>query len=212
VLDAMGVIYRVGNDNRDLLCPFVQEKGGIGDVSRILALYHEASLGQISSAELWQGVGLGPGIEDEYLHRYELNDGVMDFLEAVGSQGHEVWCLSNDISEWSKKLRTSLGLDKYICGFVISGNVHARKPDQAIFDRLLERMTVDPHDATFVDDQLINLDTAAALGFRTILFLPGGRYSADERHIVATGFADILRWLETDSSSTTLSCRIDSDD
>jgi putative hydrolase of the HAD superfamily len=195
VLDAMGVIFSVGNDDRDLLCPFVEEKGGTKDVSKIEMLYNSTSLGNMSSAELWKAVGLDPGLEDEYLQRYELTDGLTAFLEAVNSQGYEVWCLSNDISEWSKKLRARFGLDKYIRGFVISGDVGVRKPEQAIFDHLIGQLTVSPRDAIFVDDQRRNLDVAAALGFSTILFVPAGHDLTDEKHIVATSFADVLGWL-----------------
>lgn len=195
VLDAMGVIYSVGNDDRDLLCPFVEEKGGTKDVSKIQMLYHAASLGNMSSAELWEAVGLDPGLEDEYLQRYKLTDGLTDFLEAVNSQGYEVWCLSNDISEWSKKLRARFELDRYVRGFVISGDVGVRKPAQAIFDHLIGQLTVSHRDAVFVDDQPRNLDVAAALGFNTILFAPAGHDLTDEKHTVATSFADVLRWL-----------------
>jgi len=195
VLDAMGVIYSVGNDDRDLLCPFVEEKGGTKDVSKIEMLYNSTSLGNMSSAQFWKAVGLDPGLEDEYLQRYKLTDGLTDFLEAVNSQGYEVWCLSNDISEWSKKLRARFGLDKYVRGFVISGDVGVRKPEQAIFDHLLGQLTVSPRDAVFVDDQRRNLDVAAALGFSTILFAPAGHDLTDEKHIVATSFADVLCWL-----------------
>jgi putative hydrolase of the HAD superfamily len=195
ILDAMGVIYSVGNDDRDLLCPFVEEKGGTKDVSKIEMLYNSTSLGNMSSAELWKAVGLDPGLEDEYLQRYKLNDGLTNFLEAVNSQGYEVWCLSNDISEWSKKLRARFGLDKYVRGFVISGDVGVRKPEQAIFAHLIGQLTVSPRDAVFVDDQRRNLDVAAALGFSTILFAPAGHDLTDEKHIVATSFADVLRWL-----------------
>jgi len=195
VLDAMGVIYSVGNDDRDLLCPFVEEKGGTKDVSKIEMLYNSTSLGNMSSAQFWKAVGLDPGLEDEYLQRYKLTDGLTDFLEAVNSQGYEVWCLSNDISEWSKKLRARFGLNKYVRGFVISGDVGVRKPEQAIFDHLLGQLTVSPRDAVFVDDQRRNLDVAAALGFSTILFAPAGHDLTDEKHIVATSFADVLCWL-----------------
>ena len=195
VLDAMGVIYSVGNDDRDLLCPFVEEKGGTKDVSKIEMLYNSTSLGNMSSAQFWKAVGLDPGLEDEYLQRYKLTDGLTDFLEAVNSQGYEVWCLSNDISEWSKKLRARFGLDKYVRGFVISGDVGVRKPEQAIFDHLLGQLTVSPRDAVFVDDQRRNLDVAAASGFSTILFAPAGHDLTDEKHIVATSFADVLCWL-----------------
>ncbi len=195
VLDAMGVIYSVENDDRDLLCPFVEEKGGTKDTSKIEMLYHAASLGNMSSAELWEAVGLDPGLEDEYLQRYKLTDGLTDFLEAVNSQGYEVWCLSNDVSEWSKKLRARFGSDRYIRGFVISGDVGVRKPEQAIFDHLIGQLTVSPRDAVFVDDQRRNLDVAAALGFNTILFVPSGQDLTDKKHIVATSFADVLCWL-----------------
>ncbi|HXZ95262.1 MAG TPA: HAD-IA family hydrolase [Dehalococcoidia bacterium] len=195
VLDAMGVIYPTANDNRDLLCPFVAEKGGTKDVSKIEMLYNSTSLGNMSSAQFWKAVGLDPRLEDEYLQRYELSDGLPDFLEAVNSQGYEVWCLSNDISEWSKKLRARFGLDKYVRGFVISGDVGVRKPEPAIFDYLIGQLTLNPHDAVFVDDQARNLDVAAALGFSTILFAPAGHDLTDEKHIVATSFADVLQWL-----------------
>ncbi len=195
VLDAMGVIFSVGNDDRDLLCPFVEEKGGTKDFPKIEILYHSASLGRITSAEFWEAVGLDPGLEDEYLQRYELTDGLTDFLKAVNSQGYEVWCLSNDILEWSKKLRARFGLNKYIRGFVISGNVGARKPEQAIFNHLIGQLTTSPRDVVFVDDQRRNLDVAAALGFNTILFVPGDHDLTDEKYIVATSFADILCWL-----------------
>jgi HAD superfamily hydrolase (TIGR01509 family) len=195
VLDAMGVIYSVGNDDRDLLCPFVEEKGGTKDVSKIEMLYRSTSLGNMSSAQLWEAVGLDPGLEDEYLQRYELTDGLIDFLEAVNSQGYEVWCLSNDISEWSKKLRARFGLDKYIRGFVISGDVGVRKPEQAICNHLIGQLTAGPRDAVFVDDQQRNLDVAAALGFNTILFAPAGHDLTDEKHIVATSFVEVLQWL-----------------
>jgi HAD superfamily hydrolase (TIGR01509 family) len=195
VLDAMGVIFSVGNDDRDLLCPFIEEKGGTKDFPKIEMLYHSASLGRMSSAEFWEAVGLDPGLEDEYLQRYELTDGLTDFLENVNSQGYDVWCLSNDISEWSKKLRTRFGLDNYIHGFVISGDVGVRKPEQVIFDYLIGQLTVSPHDAVFVDDQRRNLDVAAALGFSTILFTPTDHDLTGEQHIVATSFTDVLCWL-----------------
>ena len=45
VLDAMGVIYSVRDDVKDLLCPFIAEKDGSKDTSKIERLYHSASLG-----------------------------------------------------------------------------------------------------------------------------------------------------------------------
>jgi FMN phosphatase YigB (HAD superfamily) len=102
VLDAMGVIYSVGDDVKDLLCPFIEEKGGIRDVSRIESLYVSASLGSMSAFEFWEAVNLSPEVEDEYLRRHKLTDGLIGFLEEMKSRDYEVWCLSNDLSEWSR--------------------------------------------------------------------------------------------------------------
>jgi membrane-bound metal-dependent hydrolase YbcI (DUF457 family) len=51
VLDAMGVIYRVGDDVGQLLVPFIRREGGVHDIRRIEGHYLPASLGAISSGE-----------------------------------------------------------------------------------------------------------------------------------------------------------------
>ncbi|MFC1982600.1 hypothetical protein ACFLV5_02290 [Chloroflexota bacterium] len=50
VLDAMGVIYSAGNNIRDLLCPFIAEKGGSKNNAKIEKIYHSASLGNMSAS------------------------------------------------------------------------------------------------------------------------------------------------------------------
>ncbi|MFC2036210.1 HAD family hydrolase [Chloroflexota bacterium] len=192
VLDAMGVIYSAGDDVRELLCPFLLEKGGTNDSSRIGVIYDAASLDAIRSSELWEAVGLEPSIEDEYLERYQLTDGLIDFLVTVKSQGYELWCLSNDLSEWSRKLRTSFGLDTYFEGFVISGNVGSRKPDPAIYRYLIDQVNANPSDMIFVDDRVENLEMALKLGLNTILFSPTGHQLTSDKYQVVTTFSDLL--------------------
>jgi FMN phosphatase YigB (HAD superfamily) len=136
VLDAMGVIYSVGDDVADLLCPFIEEKGGLLDRGRIEALYHEASLGRMSAEAFWRAVDIDPTLEDEYLQRHTLSHGLLQFLEATKPEVASLWCLSNDVSEWSRKLRERFGLTGLIDGFLISGDVGTRKPDTRIFHHL----------------------------------------------------------------------------
>ena len=170
----MGVMYSVGDDVKDLLCPFIAEKGGIGDIGKIASLYMAASLGNMTAIEFWQSLSVAPNLEDEYLQRHKLTDGLIEFLEAVNSRGGEVWCLSNDLSEWSRKLRAIFKLERYLRGFVISGDVGLRKPDPAIFEHLITRLDVTAGDVVFVDDNPKNLDSATAVGIETILFDTSG--------------------------------------
>ena len=188
----MGVMYSVGDDVTDLLCPFITEKGGTTDTDTINSLYNIASLGNMTAIEFWQAVGVDPSLENEYLQRHKLTDGLIEFLEAANSRGVEVWCLSNDLSEWAKKLRDRFDLGKYFGGFVISGDVGLRKPDPAIFQYILAKLAVNACDIVFVDDNPKNLDAAAKVSFKTILFDISGIPSG---HMSVSNFGDLLHRL-----------------
>ncbi len=198
VLDAMGVIYPVGDDGDDvkhLLIPFIREKGGSEDIENIERLYLQASLGKLTAFQFWQKVGLDPKLEDEYLKKFRLAPGLIDFLETANSRKVAVWCLSNDVSEWSRKLRENFGLNKYMQGFIISGDVMARKPDTAIFKYLLKLTGGEAADIAVVDDRLYNLEAAASLGYGTVLFNSAGHSLPQERHRMTVGFKELLNIL-----------------
>jgi HAD superfamily hydrolase (TIGR01509 family) len=188
----MGVIYSVNDDVKDLLEPFITEKGVIRDQSTIWDVYRSASSGRIPSSKLWEALGLDPEVEDEYLERYELTDGIIDFLKTMKSLGYGVWCLSNDISEWAKKRKARFGLEAYFDGFVISGDVSSRKPDKAIYQHLIRKVGVNPSEMVFVDDILENLSTASELGINAILYSPTTANFISEKHKIARSLKEVL--------------------
>lgn len=53
---------------------------------------------------------------------------------------------------------------------VVSGEVKLLKPDPAIYFLALDRFRLRPQDALFVDDRLINVEAAEAIGLRAHLF------------------------------------------
>jgi HAD superfamily hydrolase (TIGR01509 family) len=188
-------MYSIGDDVKDLLCPFIAENGGISDIDKITSLYMVASLGNMTAAEFWQSVGVAPNLEDEYLQRHKLTDGLIEFLEAINSRGGEVWCLSNDLSEWATKLRDRFKIDRYLRGFVISGDVGIRKPDPAIFQHLIRQLDANPGDAVFVDDNPKNLDSATELGIQTILFDASGENPIHSGYETVRNFNELLHCL-----------------
>jgi HAD superfamily hydrolase (TIGR01509 family) len=196
ILDAMGVIYSEGDDGHNLLLPFIQEKVGSIDYSELVKLYSAASLGRISAPQFWKSLGIDPALEDEYLQRHRLSDGLIEFLEAVNSSGVELWCLSNDFSDWSRKLRLRFGLDRYFRGFVISGDVGIRKPDRAIYLHLMEKAGINPSDAVFVDDRPRNLAPAEELGLATILFNPTPEDSYGHGYRIVRTFPELMALLQ----------------
>ena len=194
-LDAMGVIYAEADDGPNLLYPFIVENGGCREVREVLRLYTAASLGKISSSEFWVSAGLDPALEDQYLQQHELSRGVTEFLETIRSRGMEAWCLSNDVSEWSKKLRARFALGRYFQGFVISGDTGTRKPDPAIYLTLLDQAGHRSCDSVFVDDRLRNVEAAAALGMKAILFNPAPQESRGHNYPVVQSFPELLTLL-----------------
>ena len=172
VLDAMGVIYRAGDDVAELLAPFVAAHGGAPD--KVEAAYHVASLGRLSAARFWQEVGLSAELEDAYLAGHTLTENLGAFLAAARPHVAGLWCLSNDLTEWSCKLRRRFEIEDLFDGFVISGDIGVRKPDPEIYETLQAAAASPPGDLLLVDDRPRNLAAAADLGWRTVLFDPTG--------------------------------------
>jgi len=168
VLDAMGVIYRARDDVAELLEPFVERQGSSSSASHVAALYAKASVGQLEADAFWRTLGLDPGVEDEYLAGHVLSDGLLAFLEFAHGAGIDVWCLSNDVSRWSFKLRRRFGLDQLFAGFVISGDIGHRKPGEEAYRCLVDRTGVVPD--LFVDDRPCNVAAARSLGIPAACF------------------------------------------
>jgi putative hydrolase of the HAD superfamily len=196
VLDAMGVIYRAADDVAELLVPYVAAHGG-ANAARVEAEYARASRGEQTAAELWRHVGLDDGHEDAYLAGHATAPDLVPFLEWAIRSGYRLACLSNDVSEWSLKLRRRFGLERYIRHWVISGDVRARKPEPRIYAALVARLCAPAESLLFVDDRLKNLDAARRAGLRTVLL--GG--SGDEiEHPRVSSLTDLRAWLEAASS------------
>lgn len=167
----MGVVYRARDDVAELLVPFVARQGSSSTAAEVGALYEKASLGKLDADGFWRALGLDPGVEDDYLAGHELGDGLLAFLDFARRVGIDVWCLSNDVSRWSLKLRRRFGLEGLFAGFVVSGDIGHRKPAEPAYRCLLDRIGVVPQ--LFVDDRAGNVDAARSLGIPSVRFGTG---------------------------------------
>lgn len=191
ILDAMGVLYKAGDDVAELLIPFVIAHDGDNDIHRIERAYMRASSGEITAEEFWLDVGVDPRLEDEYLDGHCLSDGLLDFLVDANATYGNIICLSNDVSEWSAKLRRRFGLERYISGWFISGDMHIRKPALGIYQQLISATGINTSEMIFVDDRAKNLQPAQSLGISCILFAPSA-YVTQGGFPVARTLHDII--------------------
>lgn len=170
VLDAMGVLFAAADDVAEILVPFIRSAGGESDARTIESLYLEASLGVIDADAFWIRVGLDPTVEDAYLSKHRLVTGAREFLAGALHAGLPVWCLSNDVGRWSRRLRENFKIEPLLAGAVISSDAKVRKPDRGIYERLLVATGCRPAELLFVDDRARNVAGAAALGIPAIEF------------------------------------------
>jgi len=172
VFDAMGVIYTESDDVCGLLLPFVLRYNPKILRKTFIDTYVQASIGRITSRELWEQFGLGnryPDIERLYLDTMLTID--KDFRSvALGlREKFLLGLLSNDVAEWSVHLRNRFDLN-FFEATVVSGEAMCRKPHPEIFELFLKRSKANAPECVFVDDRKKNLEAAASLGFKTVWF------------------------------------------
>lgn len=194
VLDAMGVIYKNGDDVAELLIPFVSQHSDI-DAKEIEAQYLSASLGEITSIEFWRRMRVSADLESNYLNTFTLNSGAIEFLESMKAANTPVMALTNDVSEWSKLLRANFGLDSFISHWIVSGDVGCRKPSMKIYELVMEEIRKEFNQdmqIMFVDDRLHNLNSAAKIDWQTYYFSNKISNSSEQNsHIIVNNFAEL---------------------
>jgi HAD superfamily hydrolase (TIGR01509 family) len=189
-LDAMGVIYSVGDDVGELLVPFIRRHGGTTDVTAIERAYNLVSLGKLSAEAFWLSVEVDPALEDKYISEHSLSAGIHELLDFAVKAFPVVCCLSNGIAQWSIKLRRHFDLEGHISPWIVGGDFGLRKPDRQIYLKMIDVLGVPPERILFVDDRLANVDAARDVGLGTILL--SDKPLAGSQHRVARSLIELI--------------------
>lgn len=80
--------------------------------------------------------------------------------------------ISNMPDTFVDKHKEVLPLLNYFDDCIFSFAVKMEKPNNDIFEYVLNKFNIDPKDALFIDDRMENINTAASLGIDTFLFDP----------------------------------------
>jgi HAD superfamily hydrolase (TIGR01509 family) len=166
----------------------------VAEWERRLAL-SPGTLSEILWGEPWRQLSVGAAIKDEYLRAVGEGLGFPDvetvrrFLDefyaderfnpevvaaARALRGrYQVALLSNAAPDQADWVRERFGLDLYaeFDAYINSAHAGLRKPDPAIFQRMLDHLDVTPEQAILVDDMLRNVDAACELGMHTVQFV-----------------------------------------
>jgi HAD superfamily hydrolase (TIGR01509 family) len=198
-LDGMGVLYREGRDVEELLIPFARERGSTVADDDIASRARQLSLGRLTTPEFWRVIGVegdAEELDNAYLAGHQLTPGVVRYLRTLRENGVKAACITNDAAAWAARLRTRHSLEGVIDPWVVSGSVGVRKPEASLYEVLRRRVGEPPSAILVIDDELDNLDAAAALGFGTAWFSADGEESEARGHDIIRNF-DVFSAVDT---------------
>lgn len=196
VLDAHDVLFRLPSDPSEWLVPFIRSHGGNATDEEIIEYHRQATLGRLHAAAFWESVGVEGSPEEldtQLLAGVRLQQGAKEFLREMHRRGVPIAVISNDLAEWSYRLRDLHGMSG-VAPWIVSSEIGVRKPDPAAFEALRRVTGVPYHSMLIVDAQIPSLDTAKTLGMMTAWFArqrPAD--GAEPGHAVVTKFADFFR-------------------
>ncbi len=134
--------------------------------------------GTLSEQQLIANVALRTGLTvpqvDDLLVQTKQSllaiDSSVETLYAAKTAGLKVYCLSNICEPFFTFLTERYDFFQQLDGAIVSAREKTIKPEPAIFQRLLERYSLNSEYCLFVDDRLDNIESAQALGFQTVHF------------------------------------------
>lgn len=137
--------------------------------------------GLISRSEYWGmiaergGSTVTPAAIDALTHFdnvswMQFDSSMWEWVDQLRAAGKRVAMLSNMPRDLGEALRTSTDkLDRFDT-VTLSYEIHAVKPDLAIYEHCLERLLTSPEETIFLDDRIANVRGAEAMGIHGIHF------------------------------------------
>lgn len=107
---------------------------------------------------------------DLLISGYEVDFNVRDIVKKVRANGYKTLICSNNFPARIEGLDKRFGFLSDFDGKALSYEVGFAKPDQKIFEELINVSGVKPEEIVFSDDNIENLDGAKSLGIQTFLF------------------------------------------
>lgn len=140
--------------------------------------WKEFTLGDITEKEYfdnilndYQGSKLNiPELKSIINNNFKPNTELLEFLKNIKDR-FILGIISNHPKEWFERCVKKFSWDKIFSIYVVSGNIHFRKPDSRIFEYALNQAKLSPNECMYIDNRPDILEGATKLGFATILYL-----------------------------------------
>jgi len=103
------------------------------------------------------------GVKDCMRRAYRFKEGMKAVLDDLVASGAQLYALSN-YPVWYQIIDEELLLHRYLKWDFVSCHLGVRKPDPAIYAKVLAALDEEAARCVFVDDRQVNVDAAVASG------------------------------------------------
>ena len=100
-----------------------------------------------------------------------VNNKVLNLIKILKEKNYNIYLLSN-LNKEAHEIYEKAGVFDLVDGAVLSYKEHHIKPHQTIYKILFNRYNIIPEESIFIDDRLINCETAKSLGMDYINVKP----------------------------------------
>lgn len=136
-----------------------------------------ATVGEISEQQHWRNVQAHFGLKDEQMLEFQrlfwagdrVDRALLNFIDGLRPQFRTA-LLSNAWDGARAVLTEKYQALSVFDETVFSAEVRLAKPDPAIYNLILGRLGMQPHETIFVDDFVENIEAAKELGIHAIRF------------------------------------------
>jgi putative hydrolase of the HAD superfamily len=104
------------------------------------------------------------------LHQKPL-DGSIELLGKLQKLGFNLFSITDNVREILAHHRRFSQFPKYFKDIISSSEVGILKPDSRIYKHLLDKHRLKPEESVFIDDLLINVEGAIAVGMQAFQFI-----------------------------------------
>ena len=137
----------------------------------------QSEVGLVSDIYHWQSVlehfgqtGADPlEAYSEFFSGDAIDQELLGYAESLKPE-YKIGLLSNAWVGSRSKLGSLFHFIEVFDAAIFSAEVKARKPDEELFQLILDRLKVKPDESIFIDDFIENIEGAKKLGINTILF------------------------------------------
>ena len=178
---------------------FLRKVNSTNPQSNAWALLEQSKVTQMEFNELFfqESSDLGYGVDGlEVLNLLEgdLRLGMVEIIKTLKKKGFTQACLTNNFIPDNDNQPDMIDLNKKteifnLFDFIFeSKEIGLRKPDQAFYDYVLEKVDTSPEKIIFLDDLGINLKPAKAMGLTTIKVISESQAKADLENLLKIKF------------------------